>query len=659
MNLLIRFLLLTLLGILPISAAPSEERLWTGINGRTFRGTFHTFEENSTKAVFITATGQRVAVALSNLIQTDRDLLLAPTQEPTTTGGFKTLPIPDRSLTPTLKPEDFGQKNSDGLTNATWSALLWWENAGILQIPGRGDFEKRAEWLFAQLDRNITRGGRSAASFEDAKSGIEKYFADHLADTATCRIKIYPEVQSIRQITAALTGSNAVVIKMTMQYENGRDFSCAMLLESISPDGKFILFDSGKRLNGTIKTSPDGSQEWIISNRSDLTEHDQSQGARFFVKTIAWNGLLVIEPFIYATKGQPAPVPQDAGNPPPAPAPPAPPPVATGINFPEIDVPNRSNKSASATFTLTDGSRAEGSFHEMAGDSYILRNRQGRQSSVKPEQLPPDQRAALIFLRGCSELAQAPRLHLVYHFNTPTRKNVEIHISTEGHLARLSVPSINNHRIFNLANLTAADYYQSNPESRKPSSFAKFLPESLLLSQPPPYILPDIREKFPARLESFAQTTVGKASPSTVATLNSLSLRFPHPPEDSPSAHDLEIDLVRINPPSALVAILQLLSPKGPGIKGGWINMGIDLSCHEGFEQIAPFLSQTRLLPLRMSWRNETNTRYVIPEMREQTGGSFSLELISATSPDSFPDHHFHIPAAAASLESGHSNKPL
>jgi hypothetical protein len=430
MNLLIRFLLLTLLGILPISAAPSEERLWTGINGRNFRGTFQTLEENRTKAVFITATGQPVAVALTNLIPADQELLLAPT------------PVPEKD--------------------------------------------------------------------------------------------------------------------------------------------KF-----------------------------------------------------------------------------PDPVRPAPPPLSGKIHPPAINVPSRSNKSASGSFSLHDGSHISGIFHGMQGDSFVLRSRQGKEATVDLHQLPPNQRAALIFLRGCSELAQAPRLHLVYHFNTPTRKNVEIHISTEGHLARLSVPSINNHRIFNLANLTAADYYQSNPESRKPSSFAKFLPESLLLSQPPPYILPDIREKFPARLESFAQTTVGKASPSTVATLNSLSLRFPHPPEDSPSAHDLEIDLVRINPPSALVAILQLLSPKGPGIKGGWINMGIDLSCHEGFEQIAPFLSQTRLLPLRMSWRNETNTRYVIPEMREQTGGSFSLELISATSPDSFPDHHFHIPAAAASLESGHSNKPL
>jgi hypothetical protein len=54
-----------------------------------------------------------------------------------------------------------------------------------------------------------------------------------------------------------------------------------------------------------------------------------------------------------------------------------------------------------------------------------------------------------------------------------------------------------------------------------------------------------------------------------------------------------------------------------------------------------------------MSWTNKENERCVLPEMRLITQGKFSLELMKATVPDSFPDGHFAIPAEARKLERG------
>ncbi len=653
-----RMLCLTAAGLLAVSAAPTEERVWTGVNGRTFRGTFHIFEENQSKAVFINAANQRVVVALENLIPADRELLLGttPTPDEEVGGGFKKLPAPDRSLIPDLDPKDLGARDDEALTDAIWTAILWWELGGIVEVPGRGDFQKRADWLHGQLSRSISRGGRRSALLDDGKEGVDRYFADHLADTAVCRTKLVLNRPTVDEIASQLTGARAVVIKMSMEYDNGRTFSIATTLESLTPDGKFVFHVFGTRLHGTVETSPDGNQEWVIANRDDIPAHYQTQGARFLFLDAPWHGLLTLEPFVFATKGKPSPLPPEEAPEPVEPAKPAAPIAIPGqIHPPAIATPRRQpNSRLSRVWNLTDGTRVDGTFHKMDGDTHVLRTPQGRESTVELNQLPPDERAALIFLRGCTEIAHAPRLDLVYHFNTPTRKNVEILISTDGPLGRLSVPSLDNHFVFNLADLTSASYRKVPPESHKPGFISKFLPEYLLYSEPR-YGVNWVQREFPENLESFAQTFLGRSGDVVVAGMNALSLRFPFPPERGVSVQDLEMDFVQVNPPAALAALHYLLSPRGPGIKGGWLGYGTELSCHDGFDQIGPYLARTRTLPVRMKWRNNINTRFVDPNDRKLSGGSFSIELVRATSPDSFPADHFHIPAEAASLEHGHS----
>ncbi len=323
MKFIFRILCLYTFGLLVAAAAPAEERIWTGVNGKTFRGTFLTFEENRTKAVFITSTNQQFIIALENLIPADRDRLTAPdagmppVQAPAAAvagapdggEGFKKLPVANRGLIPALNPKDFGAGDYEALVDAIWIALLWWEKAGILEVPGRGDFEKRAAKLHEKLSREISQGGRSSATLEEGKQGIEAYFKDELEDTAGCRVKIMKDKPTVPLIAGALTDRTAVVMKMSMTYDNRRDFSIAALLESLTPDGNFVFHVFGTRLNGIVKTAADGSQEWIITNRNAIPDYYRNQGPRFFFNKDQWNGLLLMDPFVYATKGKPLPLP--------------------------------------------------------------------------------------------------------------------------------------------------------------------------------------------------------------------------------------------------------------------------------------------------------------------------------------------------------------
>lgn len=329
MNFVLRMLCLTAAGMLFTSVAVAEERIWTGLNGRTFRGTFLNFEENRTKAIFFTSANEQITVALENLIPADRERLGAPAAVPApdplptptvsatptappvadTGDGFKKLPNANRAIIPDVKSKDLGKSSEEALVDAIWISLLWWEKASILEVPGRGDSAKRAEGLHEDLSREIAKGGRSSATLEEGKKGIEEYFKDNLSDTAACRVTIVKDRLTVPVIAAALVESRAVVMKMSMKYDNGRDFSVATVLESLTPEGKFTFHVFGTRLHGEVKTAADGKQEWIVANRDAIPEYYRNQGALFFFNQEPWNGILIMEPFVYATKGKPSPLP--------------------------------------------------------------------------------------------------------------------------------------------------------------------------------------------------------------------------------------------------------------------------------------------------------------------------------------------------------------
>lgn len=310
MNLSIAAALLSILGSLTAAAAPMTERNWTGTNGRTFRGTFHQISPDGTKVDFINTQGKRVTVAFANLSKVDQDLLLAPAAPQTPAGGgFKSIPAADRSLIPDVDPKDFGGNTDEPLADALWVSLLWWDKTEVLAIPRKGDFEKKAEWLHKELMRALDKGGRGAASLQEGQKAVQEYVAKRHAEKATCRVIIERNDFSTARLARLTGGADIVLLQMTMPYDNGRDFSVTTALETVTEEGGFVFHVFGKRFHGTIKPDAEGAAEFVLANRADLPAHYATSGARFFLKKDTWNGVLVIQPFIYQTPGKPSPVP--------------------------------------------------------------------------------------------------------------------------------------------------------------------------------------------------------------------------------------------------------------------------------------------------------------------------------------------------------------
>ncbi|RYD19163.1 MAG: hypothetical protein EOP88_20010, partial [Verrucomicrobiaceae bacterium] len=70
-----RLLLPVVLAALAVtaSAQDKEERTWTGVNGKAFRGAFKSLSEDKTTAEFLSPEGETLKVALDKLIASDRE----------------------------------------------------------------------------------------------------------------------------------------------------------------------------------------------------------------------------------------------------------------------------------------------------------------------------------------------------------------------------------------------------------------------------------------------------------------------------------------------------------------------------------------------------------------------------------------------------------
>lgn len=331
-----RFLILApvlvcLLGVFTAQAA--VERLWTGVNGKTFRGSFHQLTADRKKAEFLSTDGKLLTVALDNLVPDDREWILNPAKvvavdpaAPGDIGLFKPVVSPSRNLTPQLDPKSFGCPTDKSLVDALWISLLWWDQTGVLEVPKKGDLESKAEWLHKKLTRTVVNGGDNVTA-EDAKQGVEEYFSEELEKVAACRINIEPRDFSAVRLAGFLQGPQAVVMRMSMQYSNGGDFAVSSVLESMTEDGKFVIHVFGRRYSGSLKpietgksegkavakTGPPGSvpSEYVLDRRQDLPDYYAQNEARFFMGLKTWNATVVLKPYVYLTPGKPVPLPAD------------------------------------------------------------------------------------------------------------------------------------------------------------------------------------------------------------------------------------------------------------------------------------------------------------------------------------------------------------
>ncbi len=300
------------------------ERLWTGVNGKSFRGTFHKLSPDRKKAEFLSADGKLLMVAFDNLIQADRDWILNPPKPPADPNApgdpsmFKPVASPNRMLTPMLDPKTFGCATDHSLVDALWISLLWWDQTKVLEVPKKGDLEVKAEWLHKKLTRAVVVGGDNVSA-EDAKKGVEEYFAEELEEIAACRINIYQKDFTPARLAGFLQDSNAVVMRMSMQYANGRDYAVSSVLESMKEDGSFVFHVFGRRFSGRLKLLEKEKQlpgdevinEYVLDRPGDLPDYYATNEARFFMGMKNWNATLVLKPYVFLTPGKAIPLPAE------------------------------------------------------------------------------------------------------------------------------------------------------------------------------------------------------------------------------------------------------------------------------------------------------------------------------------------------------------
>lgn len=328
------------------AAAPDrgEERIWTGTNGSSFRGTYVESMGQGGKIRFITTAGKAVTVAFGNLSEADRKIIEG--FEGKATGGaetrkpdfdpdkFKELPAADRNLMPERKPEDFGGENDGTVTNALWISLLWWNAFEVMPIPKKGDFDSKAEWLMEELTRYLGEHRYKLATEEETKEGVEKYFLKRLEDTGACKVYTLMEavtrdqpnpaandsIMSPLSLSRLTKGNDIVIIRLGTSSKRGMHPPVGAAIENIHEDGTFSMHIYGKRLSGKMievtKRKPgdrvryNGAlYEFVVNNRDDLPKFYVDEDGRFFI--YGDTSGTVLRPYVYKTLGEPAPLPKD------------------------------------------------------------------------------------------------------------------------------------------------------------------------------------------------------------------------------------------------------------------------------------------------------------------------------------------------------------
>ncbi|MFK7850109.1 MAG: hypothetical protein AB8D78_03935 [Akkermansiaceae bacterium] len=315
------------------------DRIWTGKNGATFRGTYIESFDNGGKIRFFTSSGKMLVIGFGNLIESDQKIILGmegnnkpsnPKKRTKVTfnpDDFKPLPKADRGLIPERDPKDFGGTNDEAIVDALWVSLLWWNAFNVMPVPKKGDFDRKAEWLHEELTRYIAKGGNGSATLDETKEGLEKYFSRRLEDIGTCQIAVVSK-ESLTPATLSKMAAenNIVIVKLHMKYSNGSSYSSCAALEKISLDGTFSMHLSGNRFTGKLKEvkgiesrrfhyengKPVQGKvyELELNDRASLPKHQFENEAKFFINDTRWTGALIMKPFVYKTEGEPVPIPE-------------------------------------------------------------------------------------------------------------------------------------------------------------------------------------------------------------------------------------------------------------------------------------------------------------------------------------------------------------
>jgi hypothetical protein len=329
-----------LLALSPMAVSASEltsERLWSSPEGKTLRGTWVRTIPESEQVEILTAAGKRVIISLANLSKVDQNLVAsertskqaAAEAKVGETPAFRNFPALDRGELPVISQSDFGNKASDCVPSSFCNFLLWWDQAGVLEIPKRGDFGDKAEWVHSRLARYCGTRNTAGTNVEDATKGFREYFEKDIADLATLKIRIDYDLHP-ENLARYTVGENATMLQMTIRQAPRHDSGHWVALVSASADGSVVFHTWGARFEGKIEVleknptmirlggygkdaplGPATSYEIKIRNTGDLPEWFRNSDRKFILDPAQWDSIYVLKPFVYSEKGKPAKAPAD------------------------------------------------------------------------------------------------------------------------------------------------------------------------------------------------------------------------------------------------------------------------------------------------------------------------------------------------------------
>jgi len=321
-------------GVLSAST-PDEIRTWRGKNGASFQGQMARVIDD--KVEIISKSGKAYTIAISNLSQTDQRFVLEHTQPATgaegdsgpeswqTSGKFKPHSTIDRGTIPIIAQGEFGQKASDCVPSAFCNFVLWWDNEGFLEIPKRGDFEDKAEWIHTQMARHCGTRNTRGTSLQEAKEGFTEYFEKRLEDTATLRFKADYDIRP-ENLARYTVGANATMLGMSIRRGPRHDSGHWVALVSAKPDGTIVFHTWGERFIGKLtvfeedpsdvtisgQTIPKTSYQIKIQNQEDLPDRMREESVQFLLIPEQWDGIYTLRPYAFAEEGKPSDPPLDA-----------------------------------------------------------------------------------------------------------------------------------------------------------------------------------------------------------------------------------------------------------------------------------------------------------------------------------------------------------
>lgn len=341
-----------LLAAFSFAGGTGGERLWTGVNGKTLRGTFVRTVDGGSKVELATPSGKFLTIALENLCEADRKLIQQGQGTTTKTkpeaaraesgpvgaiDKFKPDPAFNRGQIPLLNRETLQLRHGWAI-NSMATFIMWWDESEWIEVPRGRQFEDKVEWVYDRLERYEGRN-TSVPDINEVLKGFAYYFDSRFEDEATYRAHLEYDLSPARLAQLA-SGPNACLL-----FASANGYGPYFAVLEAKPDGQLRLALDGKAIDARLVPiagqnrsyrsysrfdyeipTPDGgtyrfprpthnqlkhckAYELVVKDRRKLPEEFSDEKHQITVGHS--RPLVVFRPYLFAEEGEKSPPPAE------------------------------------------------------------------------------------------------------------------------------------------------------------------------------------------------------------------------------------------------------------------------------------------------------------------------------------------------------------